>query len=82
MMKPGRKYEIMTGVRIGFAVTLLGTLIAELFASTSGIGFALLRATDVHNVVDILALTMLLFAFAAAVNALLHVIDRRVLHRG
>ena len=61
---------------------MLGTLIAELFASTSGIGFALLRATDVHDVVDILALTMLLFAFAAIVNALLHVIERRVRHHG
>jgi NitT/TauT family transport system permease protein len=74
--------EILTGIRIGFAVTLLGTLIAELFASTSGIGFALLRATDVHNVVDILALTMLLFAFAAIVNALLHLFERRVRHSG
>ena len=79
---PAAAPEILTGIRIGFAVTLLGTLIAELFASTSGIGFALLRATDVHDVVDILALTMLLFAFAASVNALLHAVERRVQHHG
>jgi NitT/TauT family transport system permease protein len=79
---PAALPEILTGIRIGFAVTLLGTLIAELFASTSGIGFALLRATDVHDVDDILALTMLLFAFAAIVNALLHAIERRVQHHG
>jgi NitT/TauT family transport system permease protein len=79
---PAALPEILTGIRIGFAVTLLGTLIAELFASTSGIGFALLRATDVHDVVDILALTMLLFAFAAIVNALLHAVERRVQHHG
>ena len=79
---PAALPEILTGIRIGFAVTLLGTLIAELFASTSGIGFALLRATDVHNVVDILALTMLLFVFAAIVNALLHAVERRVQHHG
>lgn len=77
---PAALPEILTGIRIGFAVTLLGTLIAELFASTSGIGFALLRATEVHDVVDILALTMLLFAFAAVVNALLHALERRVQH--
>jgi NitT/TauT family transport system permease protein len=80
IMVPAALPEILTGIRIGFAVTLLGTLIAELFASTSGIGFALIRATDVHNVVDILALTMLLFIFAAAVNALLHLLERRVQH--
>jgi NitT/TauT family transport system permease protein len=82
ILVPAALPEILTGIRIGFAVTLLGTLIAELFASTSGIGFALLRATDVHDVVDILALTMLLFAFAAIVNALLHVVERRVRHHG
>lgn len=79
---PAALPEILTGIRIGFAVTLLGTLIAELFASTSGIGFALLRATDIHDVDDILALTMLLFAFAAIVNALLHAVERRVQHHG
>jgi NitT/TauT family transport system permease protein len=80
IMVPAALPEILTGIRIGFAVTLLGTLIAELFASTSGIGFALIRATDVHDVTDILALTMLLFIFAAAVNALLHFVERKVQH--
>jgi NitT/TauT family transport system permease protein len=80
IMIPAALPEILTGIRIGFAVTLLGTLIAELFASTSGIGFALLRATEIHNVVDILALTMLLFAFAAVANALLHMLERRAQH--
>jgi NitT/TauT family transport system permease protein len=82
IMIPAALPEILTGIRIGFAVTLLGTLIAELFASTSGIGFALIRASDVHDVTDILALTMLLFIFAASVNALLHFVERRVQHHG
>jgi NitT/TauT family transport system permease protein len=80
ILVPAALPEILTGIRLGFAVTLLGTLIAELFASTSGIGFALMRAADVHDVVDILALTMLLFMFAAVANALLHFIERRVHH--
>jgi NitT/TauT family transport system permease protein len=80
ILVPAALPEILTGVRIGFAVTLLGTLIAELFASTSGIGSLLIRATETHNVVDILALTMLLFAFAAAVNGLLHLVENRAQH--
>jgi NitT/TauT family transport system permease protein len=63
-------------------LTLLGTLIGELFASTSGLGFALIRAMDVHNVVDILAITMLLFIFAAVVNATLGFVERRARHGG
>ena len=78
VLAPAAIPEILSGVRIGVAVTLLGILIAELFASSSGIGFALIRATDLHDVVDIFALTLLLFLFAVAVNALLHVSERRL----
>jgi ABC-type nitrate/sulfonate/bicarbonate transport system permease component len=44
------------------------------------IGFALIRATDIHDVVDIFALTLLLFLFAVAINGLLHAVERRVRH--
>jgi ABC-type nitrate/sulfonate/bicarbonate transport system permease component len=55
-------------------------LIGELFASTSGLGFALIRATDIHAVPDITAITFLIFVFAASVNALLHAIELQVSH--
>jgi NitT/TauT family transport system permease protein len=80
IMAPAALPEILTGIRIGIALTLLGVLIGELFASTSGLGFALIRAMDVHAVTDIMAITMLLFVFAAAVNAALHYGQRRVRH--
>jgi NitT/TauT family transport system permease protein len=78
VLAPAAIPEILAGVRIGIAVTLLGILIAELFASSSGIGFALIRATDLHNVPDIFALTLLVFLFAVALNTLCHVIERRI----
>jgi len=80
VLAPAAIPEILSGVRIGIAVTLLGILIGELFASSSGIGFALIRATELHNVTDIFALTLLLFLFAVAINTLLHVTERRVRH--
>ena len=80
VLAPAAIPEILSGIRIGVAVTLLGILIAELFASSSGIGFALIRATEIHNVVDIFALTLLLFLFAVAINTLLHITERRVRH--
>ena len=80
VLAPAAISEILSGVRIGIAVTLLGILIAELFASSSGIGFALIRATDIHDVVDIFALTLLLFLFAVAINGFLHAVERRVRH--
>jgi NitT/TauT family transport system permease protein len=72
--------EIVTGLRIGFSTTLLGTLIGELFASDRGVGFILIRAMEAHKVTDIMALTLLLFAFAAGANVLLLALERRV-HR-
>jgi len=82
IMAPAALPEILTGVRIGVALTLLGVLIAELFASTSGLGFVLIRAIDIHAVVDIMAITMLLFIFAAAINSLLQFAERWARHNG
>jgi NitT/TauT family transport system permease protein len=80
VLLPAALPEIVTGLRIGFSTTLLGTLIGELFASDQGLGFILIRAMEAHKVLDIMALTLLLFAFAVAANMLLLAIERRV-HR-
>ncbi|HEX7054538.1 MAG TPA: ABC transporter permease subunit [Burkholderiales bacterium] len=78
VLMPSAAAEIAAGLRVGFSVTLLGTLIGELFASTSGIGYSLVRAMDTHQVVEIMALTFLLFAFAALANSALLALERRV----
>jgi len=80
VMAPAALPEIITGIRVGVALTLLGVLIGELFASTSGLGFALIRAMDVRAATDILAITLLLFCLAAAVNACLGAIQRKTRH--
>jgi NitT/TauT family transport system permease protein len=77
VLLPAALPEIVTGLRIGFSATLLGTLIGELFASDQGIGFMLIRAMEAHKVLDIMALTLLLFGFAALANALLLMVERR-----
>ena len=74
---PAALPEIVTGLRIGFASALLGTLIGELFASDRGVGFILVRAMEAHNVTDIMALTLLLFAFAAGANVILLGVEHR-----
>jgi len=80
IMTPAALPEMLAGIRIGVALTLLGVLIGELFASTSGLGFALIRAMDTHAVNDIMAITLLLFVFAVGVNALLRFVERRARH--
>lgn len=80
VLLPAALPEIVTGLRIGFSTTLLGTLIGELFASDRGIGFLLIRAMEANNVLDIMSLTLFLFIFAVIANTLLLVVEHRV-HR-
>jgi NitT/TauT family transport system permease protein len=78
VLAPAALPEIMTGLRIGVSATLLGTIIGELFASNQGLGFMLIRAMEQHIVVDIMAVTLFLFAVAGIANALLLTIERRL----
>ncbi|MGA2565186.1 MAG: ABC transporter permease subunit [Steroidobacteraceae bacterium] len=78
ILLPAALPEIVTGLRIGFSTTLLGTLIGELFASSQGLGFMLIHAMDSHNVPDIMALTFLLFLVATCANAIILAIEHHV----
>jgi NitT/TauT family transport system permease protein len=80
VLVPASLPEIVSGLRIGFASTTLGTLIGEMFAGTEGLGFVLFKAIDRNNVPLIMALTLLIFAVASAANAALLALDHR-LHR-
>jgi NitT/TauT family transport system permease protein len=77
---PATVPEVFTGLRIGFAGTMLGVLLSEMFGSKNGLGFMLMNAIGLNQVDLIMSLTLLLVSFAAGVNLLLLYFDRR-LHR-
>ncbi|MBI3710588.1 MAG: ABC transporter permease subunit [Proteobacteria bacterium] len=72
--------EVFTGLRIGFAATMLGVLLSEMFGSKSGLGFMLMNAIGLNQVNEITSLTLLLAGFAVSVNLVLLAVDKR-LHR-
>ncbi len=78
---PATLPEIFTGLRIGFSLTLLGTMLGELFASQRGLGFLLMTAIDLNDVQTILAIAVLISLFAVAANSILLAIDK-YLRRG
>jgi NitT/TauT family transport system permease protein len=78
---PATLPEIFTGLRIGFSLTLLGTMLGELFASQRGLGFLLMTAIDLNDVATILAIAVLISLFAVAASSILLAVDRR-LRRG
>jgi NitT/TauT family transport system permease protein len=79
---PAAVPEIFTGIRVGFSLTLIGTVLGEMFAAQRGLGYLLMSAISLYNVDLIMAVTFLLVVLAAAVNTILLVIDRRLHHAG
>jgi len=77
---PAAVPEILTGVRVGFGLTLIGTLLGEMFAAQRGLGYMLMTAIGLHNVDIIMSVTLLIVAFAAVVSVALLALDHR-LHR-
>jgi NitT/TauT family transport system permease protein len=78
---PAALPEIFTGLRVGFSLTLIGTLIGEMFGALQGLGFLLMRAIGLYDVKMIMAITLLVVGFAAGVNTALLAVDRRLHHR-
>ena len=81
VLLPAAMPEIFAGLRIGFSLTLIGTLLGEMFASQRGIGFLLMNAIGLHNVDVIMTLTFLLTLFAGTASVALLAINRRMQHK-
>jgi NitT/TauT family transport system permease protein len=78
---PAALPEIFAGLRIGFSLTLIGTILGEMFGSQRGLGYLLINAIGLHNIPTIMAVTLLLVLFAASVSVWLLAWNRR-LRRG
>ena len=68
----------LSGLRIGFSLTLIGTLLGEMFGAQKGLGFLLMQAIGLQNVPVIMAVTLLLVVFAATLSSVLLMWDRRL----
>jgi NitT/TauT family transport system permease protein len=75
---PASLPEIVTGFRLGFSLTLLGTLIGEMFTSQRGIGYMLIKSMENNDPGIIVALALLLVVLATAASWLLLTLERRV----
>ena len=76
---PSALPDIFAGLRIGFSLTLIGTLLGEMFASQRGLGFLLMNAIGLHNVDMIVMLTFLLVGFAAIAGFSLMLLHRTIM---
>ncbi len=81
VLAPAVMPELITGVRVGFSLTMLGVLIGEMFASQRGLGFLIINGISLNNVKMTTAVILIVVAFAIAANSALLALDRKM-HRG
>jgi len=78
---PAALPEVVTGFRFGFSLTLLGTLIGEMFASQRGVGYELIRSMETNDVESVMAWALILVVVATIVSILMLSVDRRMKRR-
>jgi NitT/TauT family transport system permease protein len=72
MLKP-----LLTGLRLGIAVAIIGVLSAEITYSDRGLGFRLIRSADQFQIPAVYAVAILIFATAASINLALSKLEER-----
>ena len=68
---PAMRAPIMNGLRLGFGVAVIGTLLAETKLSNQGLGFMVIQAYTLFNMPMMYALLILVFGISIAANSLL-----------
>jgi NitT/TauT family transport system permease protein len=77
---PASLPEVVTGLRYGFTLTVLGVLLGEMFAAKHGLGVMLMNAINLARAEEMMTIAVVIFAFAAAANGILLWVEHR-LHR-
>ena len=68
---PATRHSIITGIRLGFGVAVIGTLLAETKLSIRGVGFEIINAHATFDIPRTYALLIVMFVLATGANALL-----------
>jgi NitT/TauT family transport system permease protein len=69
--------DLVSAVRIGFSLSLLGVLIGEMFAAKAGLGFAAVNAIGLGDTAAITAIGLFLVIFAVSANIGLLALENR-----
>jgi ABC-type nitrate/sulfonate/bicarbonate transport system permease component len=67
---PAMRHPVINGLRLGFGVALIGTLLAETKISNRGIGYLVIQAYNAFDMPQLYAILIVLFVLAIGANAL------------
>ena len=83
VMLPAMASGIVSGMRLGASLALLGVIIGEMFGAQQGLGFILMNAIDINDTAQMDAVALILIFLALALNALvrmlIYMVDRHAL---
>lgn len=79
---PSLVLPVITGLRIGLGVAIIGTLIAEIKLSNAGLGFLAIQYYDLFKIPDMYAVIIVIFAIAMGANMLMSRLNDRLGRRG
>jgi ABC-type nitrate/sulfonate/bicarbonate transport system permease component len=65
---PAMTNPLMTGLRLGMAMAIIGVLAAEVAYANAGLGFRLMRDADQFRIPSVYAIIVLIFSISSAIN--------------
>lgn len=71
---------LMTSIRIGIGMSLVGAVVGEMIGSSRGLGWYVNHSAGVYDMTGAITALIVLMLMAMAFNGVLAVIERRVLH--
>jgi len=78
---PAMLGPLLTGLRLGMAMAIIGVLSAEIAYSDRGLGFRLIRNADQFQIPTVYALALIIFTIAATINHVIGKIEARYSRR-
>jgi NitT/TauT family transport system permease protein len=79
---PSLVLPIVTGLRLGLGVAIIGTLIAEIKLSNAGLGFLAIQYYELFRIPEMYAVIVVIFALAMGANMLMSRLNDRLGRRG
>jgi ABC-type nitrate/sulfonate/bicarbonate transport system permease component len=79
---PAMRAAVVNGVRLGFGVAIIGTLLAETKLSNRGIGYLIIQAYSTFDMPRMYAILIVLFVLSIAANAAVGRFQREIYRTG
>lgn len=75
---PSMLPAVVTGMRLGLGVAIIGTLLAEIKLSNRGLGFLAIQQYEAFHIADLYAVLLIIFTLAVLANALIGRLSARL----